>query len=72
MMIMSMVNMSDQRTLFMNNSVGAIMKTARKMMVMVIMFVMIFSVGIIPAEAAAKSPAVKQCETVEKCIKKAL
>ena len=48
------------------------MKTARKMMVMVIMFVMIFSVGIIPAEAAAKSPAVKQCETVEKCIKKAL
>lgn len=47
------------------------MKAARKMMVMVIMFVMIFSVGIIPAEAAAKSPAVKQCETVEKRIKKA-
>ena len=47
------------------------MKVARKIMIVVTMFIMILSVGTIPAEAAAKSPSVKQCETVEKRIKKA-
>lgn len=47
------------------------MITARKIKIVVMMFIMIFSVGAIPAEASAKSPAVKQCETVEKRIKKA-
>ena len=45
------------------------MKAARKMMVMVIMFVMIFSVGIIPAEAAAKSPAEKRIKKAYKHVK---
>ena len=47
------------------------MKATRKIMIVVMMFIMILSVGAIPAEAAAKSPSVKQCETVEKRIKKA-
>lgn len=47
------------------------MKTARKIMIVAMMFIMIFSVGAIPAEASAKSPAVKQCKTIEKRIKKA-